>query len=163
MDYDRVIIEMLSRIQLLEDKVSILEKGFNKDYGNNKKESSASVTSSKKYRLLSDFLYNSNDDKVKLTFEDIEGILGFKPPQSAYKHRAFWANTKTHSIALSWMSVGYKTVEVNIEEHYIVFERKRDYVITMASGKRKADELISEFGNVRLSDLVKTLQKDDEI
>ena len=56
-------------------------------------------------------------------FGDIEKAIGFSLPDSAREHRAFWANTTTHSIALSWLSVGYKTVDVDLEKEIIVFEK----------------------------------------
>ena len=58
-----------------------------------------------------------------ISFEDIEKTIGFSLPDSAREHRAFWANTTTHSIALSWLSVGYKTVDVDIEKEIVVFEK----------------------------------------
>ena len=128
MDYDRIILEMLNRIKTLEDRMDALESIPSDSSDNTSTESAAIAPASKKYRLLTDYLYKCKDDKVRLTFDEIEKILGFKPPASAYAHRAFWANAKSHPIALSWMSVGYETVEVNIPEHYIVFERKRGYV-----------------------------------
>ena len=120
MDYDRVIVELLSRIGELEERVSTLEQGKTETV-----ESQQEV--SKKYRFLADYLYNSEKDSIRLTFKEIENILKTKLPSSAHNHRAFWANTTSHSIALSWLNVGYATVEVNIPDQYIVFEKKRSY------------------------------------
>ena len=159
MDYDRIIIEMLNRIQILEDKVAVFEKDISGGTVNSSKETDVALASSKKYRQLSDYLYSNEDDKVRLTFGDIEQVLGFTLPPSAYIHRAFWANTKTHSIALSWMSVGFETVEVNIEGSYVIFEKKRNYEI----GKRVVNEIIQKFGNKRLSELTNTKSKEGEI
>jgi hypothetical protein len=163
MDYDRIIIEMLSRIQVLEEKVTALEKDSKGGIVIESKEVADVVASSKKYRLLSDYLFNSKDDRVSLTLVDIEGILNFELPPSAYIHRPFWANTKTHSIALSWMSVGYKTVEVNIEERYVVFERERDYSKLLATGKKNADEVLSKFGNTKITELTSAEKKEGDI
>lgn len=124
MDYDRVILEMISRIGVLEDKVAALEK--TNDVTEPIDMSKAQVPS-RKYRLLSDYLHDSKDNRVSLTFSDIENMLGFKLPPSAYTHRAFWANTTSHSIALSWLGVGYETVEVDIEKGIVAFEQKRQY------------------------------------
>ena len=160
MDYDRIIIEMLNRIQVLEDKVATLEKNRDDYFESGIEDTAAAIASSKKYRLLSDYLFNSKDDKVRLSLLDIEKILGFKPPPSAYVHRAFWANTKTHSIALSWMSVGFETVEVSIEERYVVFERVRDYSKSVVAGKRKAAEVLQKIGSSRTSELTSTKLKE---
>lgn len=120
MDYDRVIIELLNRIGELEERVSALEE-------NKTEPTEPQQEVSKKYRFLADYLYNSKQDSVRLSFNEIEEILKTKLPSSAHNHRAFWANTTSHSIALSWLNVGYATVDVNIAEQYIVFEKKRSY------------------------------------
>lgn len=124
MDYDRVILEMLNRISVLEEKVAYLESNNEITESEDMNELQAP---SKKYRLLSDYLHDSEKPRVRLTFDDIEEMLGFELPPSAYTHRAFWSNTTSHSIALSWMGVGYETVEVNIDEGFVVFEQKRQY------------------------------------
>lgn len=120
MDYDRIILELLNRISVLEERVNNLENSSS----TNKKNTAAT---SKKYRYLADYLHNTKEEDVKLTFAEIEQILKDKLPSSAYQHRAFWANTESHSIAISWMSVGYQTVEVDLANRYVVFEKRREY------------------------------------
>ena len=120
MDYDRIILELLNRVSILEDRVNDLEHGALPT----KKET---VVVGKKYRYLSDYLYKADKDSVKLTFDEIEQIIKEKLPGSANQHRAFWANTESHSIAISWMSVGYRTVEVDLVNQYVVFEKERKY------------------------------------
>lgn len=150
MDYDRIIIELLNRIGILEEKVATLE---------NKNESAVineaePKPSSKKYRYLTEYLHDGGFDSVKLKFEEIESILGFDLPKSATQHRAFWANTDTHSIAISWMSVGYETVEVNLNERYVVFEKKRKYESMPITEQMRTivNEIVSEYGaNYKIS------------
>ena len=123
MDYDKIILDLLNRIVTLEDKVAKLEK-----IGSGVQPNSSDLpTGSKKYRFLSDHLHQSNSPRVKLSYREIEDILKFKLPDSAATHRAFWANTTSHSIALSWLSVNYSVVEANLEEKYIIFEKKRNF------------------------------------
>lgn len=81
--------------------------------------------SSNKYRYLSRFLLNSNKDKIKLSFIEIEKIVQVDLPASAYRYRAFWSNDKTHSIALSWLSVGFVAKKVNLIEQEIVFAKEK--------------------------------------
>ena len=123
MDYDKIILDLLNRIVTLEEKVTKLEKLSSEGQPNEVEV----PTGSKKYRFLSDYLHKSNLAQVKLTYSEIEDILKFKLPDSALTHRAFWANTTSHSIALSWLSVNYSVVEVNLEEKYIVFEKIREF------------------------------------
>ncbi len=144
MDYDKIILDLLNRIVTVEDKVAKLEK-ISKDVQSNDLELPAG---SKKYRFLSDYLYEINLSRVKLSFSEIEDILKFKLPDSAATHRAFWANTTSHSIALSWLSVNYSVVEVNLENRYIVFEKNRDFEkMTIDEQMRKVvTEIVSEYG-----------------
>lgn len=121
MDYDKIILDLLNRIVTLEEKVAKLESSVNSAPSENPELPSGS----KKYRFLSDYLYESNQSRVKLTYAEIEKILKFRLPDSAATHRAFWANTTSHSIALSWLSVNYSVVEVSLENQYIVFEKNR--------------------------------------
>ena len=119
MEYDKIILDLMSRVVTLEGKVTKLENG------NVQSIESESLSGSKKYRFLSDYLFASSKDRVTLTFREIEDILKFKLPESATVHRAFWANTTSHSIALSWLCVDYSVVEANLEEKYIVFEKRK--------------------------------------
>jgi hypothetical protein len=114
--YDRIIVELLTRIEALEDKVRALETGGVKPQG------------SKRYRRLSEYLEESCEKVVRLSFDDIYKLVGPPIPASARKHQAFWANTKTHTIALSWMCVGYKVIEANIEQEYVIFEKENPNV-----------------------------------
>ena len=144
MDYDKIIIDLLNRIVNLEDRVTKLESE-----ATIAQPSEAELPSgSKKYRFLSDYLHESNQTHIKLSFDEIEKILKFKLPDSASTHRAFWANTTSHSIALSWLSVNYEVVEVNLENKYIVFEKKRDFEkMTINEQMRTVvEEIIAEYG-----------------
>lgn len=118
MDYDRIILEMLDRIKTLEDKVASLE-------GSSSCSSPEDETMKvcKKYRRLAEKFENADGNPIRLTFAQIEEIIGFSLPESARQHRAYWANTTTHSISSCWMSAGYKVVDANLTGGYIIFER----------------------------------------
>lgn len=144
MDYDKIIIDLLNRIVTLEDKVAKLESvGIT-----TQSQEMELPAGSKKYRFLSDYLYASNQSRIKLSYKEIEDILKFKLPESATTHRAFWANTTSHSIALSWLSVNYAVVEVNLENEYIVFEKKRNFEKATIDEQMRiiVNEIISEYG-----------------
>lgn len=76
-----------------------------------------------KYIDLSIYLQNSGQHKVKLTFFDVERILGFQLPASARRHIQWWANTSSHSQANSWLNVGYHTFDIirNVPKEKVVF------------------------------------------
>lgn len=123
MNFEKIILDLLNRIVTLEERVEKLENN-----GSNTQSNDLELPAgSKKYRFLSDYLHESNAPRIKLFFSEIEDILKFKLPDSATTHRAFWANTTSHSIALSWLSVNYSVVEVDLDEKYITFEKNRDF------------------------------------
>ena len=120
MEYDRIILELMNRVQILEEKVQKFEASGNSLYQREEEE----MRDSKKYRPLSEAILSEGKNKVTFSFSRIEEILGFSLPTSARNHRAFWANTKTHSIALSWMSVGFETMDVDMENERVTFIAK---------------------------------------
>lgn len=61
-----------------------------------------------KYSKLFYFLRSSQIDCIDLTMDEIEEILEFKLPASAYNHRAWWSNSKSHSQSSAWLDVGFK-------------------------------------------------------
>ena len=121
MEYSQVMLEMLERIKVLENKVKVLEE---------KIESTSTAQSqmaiqldkvSAKYRGLAEYLLSSNETRVTLTYSQIEEILGFALPDTARKFKqSYWANTETHSYASSWMAVGYKT-RVDVDNDTVTF------------------------------------------
>jgi len=81
-----------------------------------------------KYDPLGDFLTNtrSNIKENTLTFSQIEKILGFQLPYSAYHHRAWWANPSSatdHPYAQAWLAAGWKVESVKQSEKWVRFER----------------------------------------
>jgi hypothetical protein len=117
----------LSRIKVLEEKVESLERKIAEQPKNDCNETErAKFPSDKisgKYRPLAEYLYEKWEKKITLTYEEIEKILDFKLPQTAYKFpMSYWANTLTHTYATSWMLVGYKT-KVNVSDMSVTFEK----------------------------------------
>lgn len=73
-----------------------------------------------RYDPLNEYLRNVSYDNIDLSFSDIENILGFKLPSSAYKYNAWWANGG-HSQAHAWLNAGYKVERLNILEQKATF------------------------------------------
>lgn len=125
MNYDRIIVELFDRIQALEERVNTLEKqGLHAEI-TMPTASAESLTDriSAKYRGLTEYLLESNARRVCLTYPELEHILGFPLPDTAKKHmNAFWANTKTHSYASSWLEIGYRT-RVDATNFIVTFEK----------------------------------------
>ena len=65
----------------------------------------------------------------RVSFGEIEAILGFDLPASACLHRPWWANRNGgggHGHALAWQAAGWKTGQVDLEAETLVFERPDD-------------------------------------
>lgn len=76
-----------------------------------------------KYYKLENYLIQSEGLVLTLSFSEIEKILGFALPSSAYKHEALWANSKSHSIALAWLNAGYYTEQLSLKGETVMFKR----------------------------------------
>ena len=80
------------------------------------------------YDPLFSYLKISHLDAITLKFEELEEILGFVLPKSAYKRQAWWgnedANTTHHSHSKSWSNAGYKVEHADLEERMITFVKK---------------------------------------
>jgi hypothetical protein len=71
-----------------------------------------------KYNKLYTYLRGINEKSLEMTFIQLEEILGFKLPKSAYSYSAWWANGG-HSHSLTWLDAGYKVKIVSIGEKLI--------------------------------------------
>jgi|Deesub1362A_J573_1020465.scaffolds.fasta_scaffold06767_3 hypothetical protein len=76
-----------------------------------------------KYHRLEQYLKDNQRETEILRFDNIEEILGFKLPKSAYVYRAWWANDKTHSQAKSWLNAGWRVVSVDFVKKSVKFEK----------------------------------------
>lgn len=121
MEYSQVMLEMLERIKVLENKVKVLEEKIESTSTAQSQTAIQLDKVSAKYRGLAEYLLSSNETRVTLTYSQIEEILGFALPDTAKKFKqSYWANTETHSYASSWMAVGYKT-RVDVDNDTVTF------------------------------------------
>jgi len=72
------------------------------------------------YEPLEKFLLSSGQDYIRMTFSEIERILGFSLPKSAYIYNAWWANGG-HTQAYAWLDAGYKVERANPIEQNVRF------------------------------------------
>ena len=80
-----------------------------------------------KYSPLSEHLKNRTKlngyTNWKVSFQEIEKIVGFKLPNSAYEHAPWWANSKGgHSQSASWQDIGWLTTELDLENEMVTFK-----------------------------------------
>ena len=77
-----------------------------------------------KYEPLPQFLSSRSISTCRMSFEQIERVLGFKLPKSAYEHEAWWSNNASgHSHARAWLSAGWRTQDVDLKARKVTFQR----------------------------------------
>jgi hypothetical protein len=77
-----------------------------------------------KYEALPQFLARTPAASRRMSFGDIEKVLGFKLPKSAYEHEAWWSNNTTgHSHARAWLKFGWRTEAVDLAGRKVTFRR----------------------------------------
>ena len=78
-----------------------------------------------KYQGLTAFLDEVDEDKLVMSFESINDLIGGDLPESAFKHRPWWANRRDGRGAqnIAWQSVGWETRDVNMELDEVTFVR----------------------------------------
>ncbi len=78
-----------------------------------------------KYDPLQRYLETLDSDSWEASLTDVESVLGFALPHSAYTYYAWWANetSGSHSHAKSWQDAGWQTRDVNLKTNQLRFER----------------------------------------
>ena len=78
-----------------------------------------------KYEALPQFLSRVDGAAHRMSFREIEGVLGFKLPKSAYEHKEWWSNNATgHSHAKAWLKFGWRTESVDLTKRQVTFRRQ---------------------------------------
>jgi len=76
-----------------------------------------------KYNPLGSYLKYQSVTLVRLSFAEIERILGFKLPSSAYLYPAWWSNTLSHRLGLTLAAYGFRSRDLDLSAQRISFLR----------------------------------------
>ena len=77
-----------------------------------------------KYAPLGDYLKSIGIAEVRLSFQDIERIIGGKLPEKAQDQRAFWSNNPSNNVMTRvWLDAGFETQRVDMAARRLVFRR----------------------------------------
>lgn len=82
-----------------------------------------------KYAPLAHFLSKQPKDqeRITLTFDQIEAIINNQLPAAAREHRSWWANdSTTHVQSGQWLKVNWRVISINMTGEKVVFARARD-------------------------------------
>jgi len=90
------------------------------------------------YDPLNKWLRANPRQRIPITFNEIEDILGFDLPSTARERPQWWANEKgesRHVQCQAWLEAGFETKNVNIGKETLEFVRKSyRYVVGSPSG-----------------------------
>lgn len=76
-----------------------------------------------KYAALGDYLSKQKAELVKMSFVDIERIIGGKLPTSQ-RYPAWWSNNPmNNTMTRVWIDAGFQTEQVDIAGRKLVFRR----------------------------------------
>lgn len=78
-----------------------------------------------KYTPLYDYLRDMQKQRIELSFSEIEDILGFSFPESAYQYPAWWSNG-SHSHSAAWLDAGWEVAEYSFSDTTVRFEKSAD-------------------------------------
>lgn len=75
-----------------------------------------------KYEPLTAFLVAKHGLKARMTFAEIESVLGRKLPVKSKAVRAWWSNNPSNNVMTkAWLAAGYRTAEVDIAGEMLSF------------------------------------------
>jgi hypothetical protein len=79
-----------------------------------------------KYDALGTFLKSQRNDRVPMSFAEVERVTGGKLPPSAAKHRPWWSNNPDNSVMTRvWLDAGFESEQVDMAGRKLVFRRVR--------------------------------------
>ena len=77
-----------------------------------------------KYEPLLDFLRKQKVKELRMTFEQIEKVIGEKLPPKAQHHRAWWSNSPINNVMTrAWLDAGFRSEQVDMTGRKLVFRR----------------------------------------
>src|ERR1700752_847802 len=84
------------------------------------------TTWSHKYEPLTEFLRRQSRAVVRMSFDEIERVIGAKLPPSALHHRAWWCNNAQNNVMpKAWKDAGFESEDVDMKGRRVAFRRVR--------------------------------------
>lgn len=123
-----------------------------------------------KYNPLRAHLDALQGNEWRASFNDIENVLGFKLPASAYEYQAWWANQSGsgHTQSAAWQEAGWKTEDLDLARRTVKFVRYQnafakyapDRVNAFALPKKPAPEAVNAFAANRTASAYREPESD---
>lgn len=111
-----------------------------------------------KFIALTTYLENCGKHDIRMSFAEIEKIIGFRLSHSAYSYPAQWSNSESQSFAFGWLNAGYLTRNVNISEQTVEFIKAEfeDFQRNDGTSKKKSTVKVA---NLPLEDAIRSIRK----
>jgi hypothetical protein len=78
-----------------------------------------------KYVNLGEYLRRQKNELVRMTFAEVERVIGHKLPSSS-RYPAWWSNNPSNNVMTKvWLQAGFKTEQVDMQGRKLVFRRVR--------------------------------------
>lgn len=77
-----------------------------------------------RYDPLTVHLQAQSATQVRMSFADVEQVLGRKLPDSAVTHRGWWSNNASNNVMTrAWLQAGFRSEQVDLVGRTLVFRR----------------------------------------
>lgn len=77
----------------------------------------------RKYKPLNELLSSADDDHIRMTFADLETLLGDELPDSARSDQSWWGDAPGNYHAEAWVEPGRRVDEVDLVGERVAFGR----------------------------------------
>jgi hypothetical protein len=104
---------------------------------------------SSKYHPLTLHLHAQAGDRVRMTFAEIERVIGGKLPPSAAS-RAWWSNNPSNNVMTkAWLEAGYESEQVDLSGRKLVFKRAAPRKAPAPRSEAGSSDRLALFGWMR--------------
>src|ERR1700754_3730692 len=77
-----------------------------------------------KYSRLGEFLQAQRHKEIRMTFAEIERVIGDKLPPNSPQYPAWWSNNPSNNVMTKvWLAAGFRTEQVDTNARKVVFRR----------------------------------------
>ena len=98
---------------------------------------------SNKYAPLTRFLRQQEAPRITMTFQEVEEVLGFSLPASAWKYPAWWSNAASgQSQVKSWRDAGWETRDLDLRGRKVTFVRVTGEPVAPAHRKEREKAVV---------------------
>ena len=116
-----------------------------------------------KYQPWTNYLINSSDDLCRMTFGEIEALIGDRLPDTAKTYASvFWNNSNGH-YAKHWLKAGHIVIEYDSKLEYAVFKRDSTSFDYLSKIKHPADKQATNTSTAIEKEKIPTLSCEDLI